>query len=470
MSAEDLGKRLLGEVVEERLDELLSTLRFLQDPKSQYHVGISQIDHVLDVIHASDHPAARLRTQHQHRGHQPDHSRVIVGDDDDESNPRLSNLLFRSLAPGLSTSAAAGRRARHLPPLIELTSPSPNDGKTQLLYYFIAVQTLPTRMHNKTISLKGQGNSVVYIDTESRFSVHRVVEVMRCHIEGRIREWYSSSTRDNDDNETKKVETMKSRPTVGEIESVIEEALRHVHVFQPQSLDSLLATLEAIPAYLFPSSSSFSSTIRRTNDTRETQPPPHFSHNRKLGFLALDSASSFYWQDKAAQEGEEEEDEGPEARQSKSKKKGYTDLALSLHEVSTRLHAPVIYTTWNLSRTSSSRLSSSSSHTSSLLATGSITAQQPFIFLSIHRRPVRKFPLGLSIEEAFGQQLGRGRDWRGAEGEAEGRKGDGDVDRRERAVARGGFDVSISSSPGSLGGRDGGFEVWIGEGGVEIRG
>jgi DNA-repair protein XRCC2 len=65
-----------------------------------------------------------------------------------------------------------------------------------------------------------------------------------------------------------------------DLDAQVKDGLRHVHVFRPHSSAQLLATLESLPDYLL---------------SREQ----HHSQQRPLGLVILDSATAFYWADRA---------------------------------------------------------------------------------------------------------------------------------------------------------------------------
>lgn len=137
------------------------------------------------------------------------------------------------------------------PVIVELTSSVPASGKTNLLYYVTALAVLPSD-HD------GQATAAVWFDTDGRFSATRLRQVVLGVI--------SSSASSEDDRE-----------------SVLHEALTHVHVFGPQSSRQFIDTLDYLPSYLLDATA-------------------HSSIRRRLGLLVLDSATAFYWQDRYASE------------------------------------------------------------------------------------------------------------------------------------------------------------------------
>ena len=143
--------------------------------------------------------------------------------------------------------ALQSRSCQWKPVVLELTSSLPSSGKTNLLYYITARAVLPSR-HG------GQGTAVVWLDSDGRFSALRLREVVLGVV--------SSSTAGEDI-----------------MESLLPEALTHVHVFRPRTSQQLVQTLDVLPSYLFNAEA-------------------HLSISRRLGLLVLDSATAFYWQDR----------------------------------------------------------------------------------------------------------------------------------------------------------------------------
>lgn len=152
---------------------------------------------------------------------------------------------------GLSSSTAT---------TVEITSGKSCRGKTTLLYYLSALTALP-KTHG------GRGSVVVYIDSDGAFSSTRLHRVMRhCLSPSTLHAREDTSVRplDSDDES---------------LESLAREALNHVLVFRPQSSSHLLSILDSLPTVL----------LDRTK---------HSSIHRTLGLLVVDSATSFYWQDR----------------------------------------------------------------------------------------------------------------------------------------------------------------------------
>ncbi|KAI9813658.1 MAG: hypothetical protein M1827_003729 [Pycnora praestabilis] len=297
MSAEGLGARLLGEVKEESLAELLSSLHNLHNPHPTTQLSIPALDRLLTVF---QHPSPC----HQHDQQQQQQQEIW------SSPQRHAPHNLPTTVPKLPKSS--------LSPTIEITSPTSCSGKTHLLYLITTLLTLPPGT-----SYGGQGGAVVVLDTDGRFDVKRLREVMRYHI--------LSNISNDSANE-------KGRDIEAEIEKVTLEALTHVHIFRPQSSTSLLATVQHLPTYLLTPPTSFRS------GTGSRQEQSHQSHRRVLRAVMLDSASAFYWQDLAAAE----EDQATATTSKLSQTTHYRTLIKSLREIQTRFACTIIATTWGL--------------------------------------------------------------------------------------------------------------------------
>ncbi|EME82956.1 uncharacterized protein MYCFIDRAFT_80534 [Pseudocercospora fijiensis CIRAD86] len=185
-------------------------------------------------------------------------------------------------------------------PMIEITSQRPCSGKTNLMYHMITTAVLP-------FNLGGRQAAVIFLDTDNHFSATRLAQQMRKTIVTHTREEFT-------DEES--------------LYQTLEDSLKHVHVLRPQSLSALITTLNSLSDYLF-------------------DPTRHKSFDRAISFIALDSASAFYWQFRADAENA--------ALQASFKTKdsttkvqqptGYIQLAASLKNASRILSATIIYTT-----------------------------------------------------------------------------------------------------------------------------
>jgi DNA-repair protein XRCC2 len=327
MSAEDLGKKLLGEVEEVGLDE----------------VGIH-----FTVPETSDTNTLQILTS------------LRNGNDGAASTcfgiPPLDAMLqcLADIRSSTTTSPST-------PPVLELMSLAPGGGKTQFLYHLIAIAVL-------TKSQGGRQGAVVILDADGRFSVPRLAQQIT-----------SLLTNNNASGE--------GVPSPSELGDAVLAALRHVHIFHPHSLASTTATLRSLPAHLF-------------------DPSAHHSFDRAIAFIALDSASAFYWQyrsdvdDAALPSAPDTEKPSTRAQQA------YSHFLSSLKHASEVLNAPLFYTARHLGplKDSSCFGPSSRSFRPSLPPPW---PSLPTLRLVVHRTPVRKLPVQISVEEARRESVAR---------------------------------------------------------------
>lgn len=276
-------------------------------------VGIEPIDELLRLFRFP--PPVQ-----QHHAHPASEENSYEGDREEDTTPERPPR--RMILPQ--------RRA----PVIEVTSPGSGDGKTSLLYYITAMGVLPPSLEG--VPLGGNGGAVVFLDTDFRFDASRLrgalVGIAREKL--RAQEVQHGGTQD---------ESRKA------FELMVNECLRHVHVFRPQSSLSLLATLRSLESYLLHS----------------TQ---HSSHNRRLHAIVLDSASAFYWQDRRENEllnipGVREE-RAAQQQPSSSTPSGLNNLSIpqiaqetvsALRHLQHIFSCAILYTTWGLHRSSTQR-------------------------------------------------------------------------------------------------------------------
>lgn len=268
------------------------------------------------------------------------------------------------------------------PPVIEITSSSPGSGATQLLYHLTALAILPS-------SCKGSHACVAILDTDNSFSIPRLIQQLRLCL---------------------------SRSDQRDARHTIEAALRHVHIFRPQSATSLLATLESLPSYFLHSS--------------------HPSLDRPLAFLALDSASAFYWEMKAVEENlafDAQTQPSPELAAI------WATLTTALSNASRLLSTPLVLTSHALYANQQQHAQSQRSSLPHPLST------LPNLRLQTQRVPVRKFAPCLSITEALREN-----------------------EQRLQVVERGDFWIGLASE--SIGNGEKGFGFRISSRGVEVQG
>ncbi|TKA78556.1 hypothetical protein B0A55_02821 [Friedmanniomyces simplex] len=240
-------------------------------------------------------------------------------------------------------------------PIIELTSPNPGSGKTHFLYLLTALAVLPS-------DLGGKDACVVIIDTDATFSVPRLAQQVQLIIE-------NNSTTGHD---------------VGDI---VLSALKRIHIFHPQSFASTLSSLDSLPAYLF-------------DKTR------HYSLDRPVSFIALDSASAFYWQAKAeAENASFLASTAPDAAANTTRDQQpsvYAQLASAVKATSAAFCCPVVITSRHLSPTPTPTPHDQSAYFSHSLRPSLPAPLSTLSTLRLisHRLPIRKFPAGISVEEA----------------------------------------------------------------------
>lgn len=251
------------------------------------------------------------------------------------------------------------------PPVIELTSIAPGGGKTHLLYHLIAKGVLPHQ-------LGGKQASVVVIATENTFSIPRLAQHIHLQITTQTAQ---STTEDNEENTQR-------------IKDTLLTALTHTHFFRPQTLPSLIATLHSLPTYLF-------------------NPTAHKSLDRRLAFIALDSASAFYWQARADSEhaayiaSTKDSSNQPRAQSATPSNTTYAGLTSALKKMSSVFECPILLTTQNLAPLPAASTTEYGGEVRALRpALPAPLAHIPILRLIVQRVKVRKLPVGISAEEA----------------------------------------------------------------------
>jgi Rad51 len=265
--------------------------------------------------------------------------------------------------------------SRWKPVIVELTSVMPASGKTSLLYYCAALAVLPRDQG-------GQGTAVVWFDTDGRFSATRLREVVLGVV--------GASSNANE-----------------ERESLVQEALAHVHVFRPHSSRQLIDTLDYLPSYLLDATA-------------------HLSMHRRLSLLILDSATAFYWQDRYASETARfEHPAQPRDRPSRA-----AEVITRLKQVQREFDCAIAYSTSSPFKAVNKATHFSAANTDAPLEPRSASAWTRFatLTLSLSRVDVPRFPLHMSLEECLR-----------------------DREKRQDVVARGKFAAEVDRS---------GFESW----------
>lgn len=253
--------------------------------------------------------------------------------------PALDRLLYAANEGRSHTNSTS--------PILELISLHAGGGATHLLYHLTALAVLPSERG-------GRQAGVVLLDADGSFDVDRLATQLRMLLK-------SDATAEDE----------------AFSDETIFQALRHVHIFRPQSLASLAATLDSLPLYLF-------------NQQR------HFSFDRAVGFIAIDSASAFYWQDRAETEdaaffAKTSGDPGDTLPQS-----GYAALTAALKQACATLQCPAIFTSWHLGPLSTAPHAARSFRPPLPAPFSGL----PALRLACQRVPVRKFPPMISFEGA----------------------------------------------------------------------
>ena len=200
------------------------------------------------------------------------------------------------------------------------------------------------------------------LDTDASFSISRLAEQAQ-HL---LRKQSSSTL--HPDNE--------------HVDDILLPALEHVHIFRPQSLASTTATLRSLPDYLF-------------NASR------HHSLDRQVAFIALDSASAFYWQDKADTEDAPLLTVTTAGMKQQGGSTGYTALSAALKSACATFSCPAIFTSWHLGIVPAPQHASQHRVRSLRPNLPVPFSQLPTLRLITQRVPVKKFPAGTSAEEAL---------------------------------------------------------------------
>ncbi|KAK5133774.1 hypothetical protein LTR08_007424 [Meristemomyces frigidus] len=244
-------------------------------------------------------------------------------------------------------------------PTIELTSLASGGGKTHLIYYLTAVAVLP-------VSLGGKQACAVIIDADSSFSVPRLVQQLN--------------------NMSKRLHHREATETgTGEATMAL---LKHVHILRPQSLSSTVATLDNLPAYLFDESK-------------------HHSIDRRVAFVALDSAAAFYWQHRADEDDATLLASTTPTSVAPPKPSGYAQLATALRRASSSFACPIVLTSWHLGPTPPMAHTQGADARSIRPSLPAPLSQMPTLRLVVRRIPVRRFPVGISNEEALREAADR---------------------------------------------------------------
>ncbi|KAI7201182.1 hypothetical protein KC316_g1308 [Hortaea werneckii] len=279
----------------------------------------------------------------------------------DDTIPTYFGLsqLDRSIRT-IAASKPAVAKGSSSQPVVELTSTASGGGKTHILYCLTAIAVCPR-------SSGGREACAIILDTDGTFSADRLAQQIGKHLT-------TNCTTSNPE----------GHPDT-DLDDAIFSCLKHVHLFRPQSLASTIRTLEDLPTHLF-------------------NPTNHHSFDRTVGFIALDSASTFYWPNRSAEEEAAlhalTEPQTPHQPIS-SKPPNYHNLTTALQTATQTFSCPAIFTTWHLGPTSQTPNQGPGTRSLRPVLPLALTSQFSLLLrLIVQRKPVRKFPVGMSIEEA----------------------------------------------------------------------
>ncbi|KAF2155104.1 hypothetical protein K461DRAFT_291989 [Myriangium duriaei CBS 260.36] len=327
MSADDFGWRLLAEIEEENLSEIFANLSTqVASYGAKAYTGVESIDRLIAPFCA------------------PKHDQHIT-------SPRTNHAR----SPSTKT-------VRQKPLCVEIASSQVGDGKTQLLYYLITIALLPASLSG--LYLGGRQSAVLYFNCDGDFSIARLVKVMEHYVTnciGTQPEGFSSGT-----------------PSKADLTDMTDHALQHLHVFSPQSMTSLIRTVELLPHYVY-------------------DPSRHTSMHRRIHSIILDSATAFYWADRNDMETAnvpstiEESGHGLRTKA----ESGYSRLRSLLSSLGREFACPIVYTAGNIFHKTSGgpfRALATSLPKSWL--------SFPTVRLIIRRSEIRGLPTAISAEEA----------------------------------------------------------------------
>ncbi|KAJ5288916.1 hypothetical protein N7478_001946 [Penicillium angulare] len=280
--AASLGATSLENVHHEGLNELLRDLAnvYPSDDFRGPSLGVPMLDALVNVFMLRTHGPVP-ESQHQdlndqvqvqtvlqeqepdQQAFESDDEEMLLADQFDQETA-LPDDQAAHFNPLFSGSAYRNKRPI---PVVEISSSLSAAGKSQLLYHLTALAVLP-REYGR-IPIGGQDAAAIFIDADDRFDVQRLQMIARGIMQKALK---SFQAQEEQESETAAVST-------DDIEAVIISALKHVHVFRPQSSFALIATLSNLDTCLYDVSR-------------------HYSASRPIQMLAIDSVTAFFWQDK----------------------------------------------------------------------------------------------------------------------------------------------------------------------------
>ena len=231
----------------------------------------------------------------------------------------ILNVLLRANQRQCAKSIHQDFKKEKLFPFIEITSDRPGSGKTHILYHIITIAILPS--HFNGVPLNGKNGTVVFLDSDLRFDVCRLSQVIRSYV-------VQCSMVDNTV-QSSDLSVRQNRIVSTDLDILVGELLKHVHVIQQWSMGGLLESLEKLPHYLLVNSN-------------------HCSAKRHLHSILIDSASAFYWESRM--KNDEKGDIAALDTGMSYTKTSYLKLARLLHRLQATFACIVVATTWSYSQ------------------------------------------------------------------------------------------------------------------------
>ncbi|KAI9710606.1 MAG: hypothetical protein M1828_002157 [Chrysothrix sp. TS-e1954] len=258
---------------------------------------------------------------------------------------------------------------RERPPVIEVASVSSGGGKTHLSYYAVAAAVLP-------IGHGGKQAAALVVDADGKFDVDRLVQVMIN---------FPAPEHRTSEQENRSCGVHGLEPPTMEV----LHALRHIHVFRPQSLASVIATLESLPDYLL-------------------NLDGHYSAERAVSLLVLDSAAAFFWQEKdTAEHDAAYGDTPPSEEQPGNRRAGYAELVDALKKAQDQFDCSILATSWGLLPAKVPTQTIGTPRPSFRPMFPPVWQNFCTCRMVVGRELVKRFPSGMSVTEAVRDQDAR---------------------------------------------------------------
>ncbi|KAL8927008.1 MAG: hypothetical protein Q9208_002553 [Pyrenodesmia sp. 3 TL-2023] len=213
------------------------------------------------------------------------------------------------------------------------------------------------------VILGGKESAVVVFDLGNNLSMLRLQKIMANHVQSSL--------------------GRSSEPfPVATVNSIVRCSLEHLHVVRPQTSVSLLATLTNLHLHLFNTAS-------------------HVSANRSVGSIIVHSVDAFLWQDRLDDAEDQASDTGFVQKTSLISSR-FRDLVAHLRRLQTDFSCLIIATSSALSTTAYTRIDG---QMVPVLRSHVPNVWRNFVTvrLIVQRDTVRKFPLGISVEEAVAE-------------------------------------------------------------------